>query len=1039
MSRDNLNLRSADAPGKRSRRLINQRSGGTLLTLLVVLLMTLTSIASVGANPGARQGPPPEFQGEHGDHKDRDNRKGFRAPDARQQALAAEPGMHVRWNAFGTPASLSNDSGFLAEGLTGDAVEVARAWVGQNRELFSLSEQGVADLELIYSAPIGSGHSILFRQRFGDLTAGHDGLLAVGVRDGKVVYVSSSIAGDGNAPGPATVSVADALRTAAADAGRSVTPDQVSEIAAEGDARTFEVEGFSQPAYIRLVAVPTPRDGVRPAWEVVLIDNAAEPLGLTTYVDAQTNAVLLREDLVDYLEDPDPRWEVFPNAPPLDYSGNDTRELWCWSVGGAECDRILETAATAPVAWDVDASTGVPTFTTIGNNALAVHNWFSNNPFSVGTEPATLRPNRDYIYDWTNQWFVEQCNPDTTFTSNQRNDIDAARANLFAMHNQMHDWAYHLGFTELTFNLQAFNFGRGGAENDPERGNAQAGGVSGGPASGFAARDNANQITPRDGLAPTTNMYLWQPIAGSFYAPCVDGDFDMSVIGHEYTHAISNRMAAGPTAGLSGAQAGAMGESWSDFVAMEQLHEYGLAPLADENPFAVGPYVTGDKQAGIRNYGMNFSPLNYSDVGYDFVCNTGTCPLLTQVHADGEIWSATNFAIRQAMNARYDGAYPSSDAALQVSCAKGQTPVDQCPGNRRWIQLVFDAWLLMAAGNVSMIDARDAMLAADMIRFGGANQDLLWNVFASRGLGQFASSNGTNDADPLPSFESPYADEATVVFLPMDGDDNLIPNAKLFVGHYEARVAPVADTNPATALTNEVRMVPGAYDFVFQAPGFGHKRATLTLMANQMKEFTVGPLFPNLASSARGATASGNGTNLAALIDDTEATNWASLGSPVAGQQVTVRLDPSKPFHTIRRVQVSALLRHRIPADPGGDTATQNRFSALRQFEIWACRARGSVDCSQDSHFTLIFTSPADAFPAIAPRPRAPDLILRSFDIPQTQATHVRLRVVTNQCTGTPDYAGDQDNDPLNVTDCADGSIQDGNVRAAELQVFGQR
>ena len=60
------------------------------------------------------------------------------------------------------------------------------------------------------------------------------------------------------------------------------------------------------------------------------------------------------------------------------------------------------------------------------------------------------------------------------------------------------------------------------------------------------SRDNANQITLNDGVPGITNMYLWQPIAGGFYAPCVDGDYDMAVIGHEYTHAISNRMAGGP-------------------------------------------------------------------------------------------------------------------------------------------------------------------------------------------------------------------------------------------------------------------------------------------------------------------------------------------------------------------------------------------------------------------------------------------------------------------------------------------------------------
>ena len=67
----------------------------------------------------------------------------------------------------------------------------------------------------------------------------------------------------------------------------------------------------------------------------------------------------------------------------------------------------------------------------------------------------------------------------------------------------------------------------------------------------------------------------------------------MTVIGHEYTHAISNRMVAGPDAGLSGAQAGAMGESWSDLMAaMEYLAETASRRSADENPFAVGPYVT---------------------------------------------------------------------------------------------------------------------------------------------------------------------------------------------------------------------------------------------------------------------------------------------------------------------------------------------------------------------------------------------------------------------------------------------------------------
>jgi hypothetical protein len=192
----------------------------------------------------------------------------------------------------------------------------------------------------------------------------------------------------------------------------------------------------------------------------------------------------------------------------------------------------------------------------------------------------------------------------------------------------------------------------------------------------------------------------------------------------------------------------------------------------------------------------------------------------------------------------------------------------------------------------------------------------------------------------------------------------------------------------------------------------------------------------NLASSANGATATGDGVNQANLIDDTEGTNWASLTGAVAGKQVTVRLDPSKNAQEIGRVQVGALLHPATPQDPGGDTGGQSRFSALRQFQLLACTVGNGVDCSQDSQFKLIFTSAKDAFPGAAPRPVAPNLIMRSFDVPHVKASFLRLRVVSNQCTGTPAFRGDQDNDPGNVTDCVDGSAQGTIVRASELQVF---
>ncbi len=82
-------------------------------------------------------------------------------------------------------------------------------------------------------------------------------------------------------------------------------------------------------------------------------------------------------------------------------------------------------------------------------------------------------------------------------------------------------------------------------------------------------------ITLPDGVASVTNMYFWQPLAGSFYAPCVDGDYDMGVIGHEYGHMIENRM-IGKGNVRSGHHAGAMGESHGDLFGMEVVQRARL-------------------------------------------------------------------------------------------------------------------------------------------------------------------------------------------------------------------------------------------------------------------------------------------------------------------------------------------------------------------------------------------------------------------------------------------------------------------------------
>jgi hypothetical protein len=122
-----------------------------------------------------------------------------------------------------------------------------------------------------------------------------------------------------------------------------------------------------------------------------------------------------------------------------------------------------------------------------------------------------------------------------------------------------------------------------------------------------------------------------------------------------------------------------------------------------------------------------------------------------------------------------------------------------------------------------------------------------------------------------------------------------------------------------------------------------------------------------------------------------------------------------------------------------------NRFVALRSFELYACTAGSDAanpacDGGTDAGWRRILKSQDDAFPGMNPRPIGADMIIRNWNVPTTTATHVRLVVDDNQCTGQESFHGDQDNDPLNNSDCRIGDppvlpARNTQVTAAELQV----
>jgi extracellular elastinolytic metalloproteinase len=234
--------------------------------------------------------------------------------------------------------------------------------------------------------------------------------------------------------------------------------------------------------------------------------------------------------------------------------------------------------------------------------------------------------------------------------------------------------------------------------------------------------NNANMYTPPDGTSPQMQMYLWK---GPSYRAMNGGD-DASILYHEYAHGLSNRLvtdAAGAGA-LNSAQAGAMGEAWSDWYAKDFLvSEFPGLDSAADGDVHMGVY-TDYRANSIRRQGLDCPVVGGSCAGFTYgdFGHVGTGP---EVHYDGEIWAETLWDLRTAI-----GSY---DARRLVTQALRLSPPEP-----------------------SFLDMRNAILLADEAS-GGARRDAIWAVFAGRGMGFYATTTGSDDASPVEDFTPPPA------------------------------------------------------------------------------------------------------------------------------------------------------------------------------------------------------------------------------------------------------------------------------------------
>jgi len=827
---------------------------------------------------------------------------------------SAGQGARVTWDPrYGTPRTIRPAvGGSLSGPRAGSAVTVARAWLTEHRAMLGLDAADIAAMVVRRDHVLpGTGtHVVNLTQAFGGSAAARGGSVGVVVAsDGRVLGYTGSTSRSSELLGSFALSPETAVGKVAA-ALAPVTAYTASLTGATRAGYQVVARGpFAADSYVRKAAFGT-ADGGRAAYRVLFVK--AQDEAYDVLVDARSGEILYRRSLVQHEGPLEPEGTVYRNYPGA--PGGGTPEVVSFGR-----------TAQSPNGW-VDplglTGTGVTTF---GNNANSHANW-SNFIGPVDPGPRPVSPLGKFNYAFTDQWGAQQC-----AVPSYAQDVDPSATNLFYHHNRVHDEFYELGFTESAGNFQIDNFGKGGLGGDAIQGLVQAGAVSGG-APTYTGRDNAYMLTLPDGIPPWSGMFLWEPINDAFEGKCRDGDFDAGVIEHEYAHGLSNRYVGTEDGALGGHQSGSMGEGWGDWYGLNYLHREGLQTTSE-----LGAYATGNQTRAIRNWPYDQNPTTFADIGYDL---TGP-----EVHADGEIWTATLWDLRKALVRKYGQALGAEIAARGVTDAMPLSPNDP-----------------------SMLDVRDAMVAALDNRYharpdAGELIDLVYTAFARRGMGVTASNRtspedptGANDIDPVPGFEhrNPVLNGRITGTVLNASTGSPVPNARIILGVFEAKVSPAARTGADGRFA--VSVTAGSYPVTIQAPGFGARTFTglaVTAGKTTARQFK---LAPNLASSANGATvlSTTNPDGAKSLIDDTEGTTFSAV--PGTGNAVVKLAKPA----AISAVQVSAY--------------SSSRFEALKSFTL-----QTSTDGVNWTTVSGAFGK--DAFSYQAPRPVVPDVHYKTFTL----------------------------------------------------------
>ena len=608
-----------------------------------------------------------------------------------------------------------------------DRTTTLRIFLQQNRDLLCLETADIDDLEVVadYVNPDGRMGWVDLAQRIGGVPVWAGEIRGAFDADGRLVRVLSNILPEVKPTSLAALptDAEPAIRTAAAAIGRSLptTPLRQLERSADGQKQTFERAGFADAIVADATVFPLSPGQGRMAWRVLLWE---EMDAWTVIVDASSGELLWRRNIAAY-QTQAATYAAYPGDSPAPLVPGPV------APNGAQAALVPRLNYTLigneppntfnNLGWITDGGN-----TTDGNNAEAGIDRDGVNGIDAGGKPVSA--GRAFVYTYNPSPGSPPPGSNPLSGAPPLNDYQRGTiTNAFYWANRFHDAFYRLGFTEAARNFQHDNFGRGGVSGDRLTIEVQD----------SSGTSNANFVGGADGTRGRLQLFL-------FTGPSPDRDsaLDRSVMVHELAHGVSRRL-IGNNAGLGGTWGPALGEGWSDFIA--------LALFATPAEPVTGNYVAGAYSVYLFTPG--FVDNNFYGIRrfpYAIFSATGgpmNRPFAPQTFADF-------FSAQLDVS---DGAYPPAPWGDTSSYARGEiwalalwearakmiNRLGQVAGNQRILQFVVDGMKLTPL-NPDFIQARDALLAAASA--GGSAQDVadVCEGFAIRGMGTTALSTATS-------------------------------------------------------------------------------------------------------------------------------------------------------------------------------------------------------------------------------------------------------------------------------------------------------